>query len=135
MIQADTENRLIGSTDPANDRPGSGLMPTNTLDHEKVFNKGGEGRGTVRHSAPRAARPHCLRRAVFRRLSWHGDKLFAIPWAALQLDVDNKCFVLDVDKGMLTHTSGFDKDHRSTIADTSWAQQVHSHYTIPPYWH
>jgi hypothetical protein len=49
MIQADTENRIIGSTDPANDRPSPGLMPTNTLDHEKVINKGGEGPGTVRH--------------------------------------------------------------------------------------
>ncbi len=28
-----------------------------------------------------------------------GDKLFAIPWAALKLDTANKCFGLHVSKG------------------------------------
>src|SRR5882762_2063499 len=30
-----------------------------------------------------------------------GQKLFAIPWAALTLDEDRKCFMLDVDKSTL----------------------------------
>jgi hypothetical protein len=63
-----------------------------------------------------------------------GDKLFAIPWQALQLDPDNKCFVLDVDKEMLDNAPGFDKDHWPSMADPQWAELVHSHHESRPYW-
>lgn len=57
-----------------------------------------------------------------------GDKLFAVPWRALKLDTDNRCFILDVDKDRLRDAPGFDKDHWLPMADTSWASRVHSYY-------
>ena len=63
-----------------------------------------------------------------------GDKLFAIPWSALRLDEERKCFVLDVDKKTLETAPGFDKDHWPSMADATWARQVHEYYDVRPYW-
>ena len=49
-----------------------------------------------------------------------GDKLFAVPWDALTLDEDRKCFVLDADKGKLENAPGFDKDNWPDMTDTLW---------------
>jgi hypothetical protein len=63
-----------------------------------------------------------------------GDRLFAIPWAALTLDTDNKCFILDVSKDRLEQAPGFDKDHWPSLADQSWGANVHKYYVTRPYW-
>ena len=63
-----------------------------------------------------------------------GDKLFAIPWNALTLDTDNKCFLLDVSKERLEKAPGFDKDHWPSLADQTWAASVHMYYLTQPYW-
>ena len=63
-----------------------------------------------------------------------GDKLFAIPWSALTLDTDNKCFVLDVDKQRLQDAPGFDKDNWPSTADPDFDSRVHSYYGARPYW-
>jgi len=48
-----------------------------------------------------------------------GEKLFAVPWAALTLD-QNKRFVLKVDKDTLKDAPGFDEDNWPNMADESW---------------
>jgi hypothetical protein len=58
-----------------------------------------------------------------------GERLFAIPWEALNLDEDHKCFVLDVDKERLENAPGFDKDNWPDMLSPSWADGVLS------YWH
>jgi hypothetical protein len=63
-----------------------------------------------------------------------GEKLFAIPWSALTLDADNKCFILNIDKERLKNAPGFDKDHWPSMADQRWATEVHSYYQRRPYW-
>ena len=37
----------------------------------------------------------------YGRMLGMGDKLFAVPWQALQLDTANKRFILDIDKSRL----------------------------------
>jgi sporulation protein YlmC with PRC-barrel domain len=63
-----------------------------------------------------------------------GDKLFAIPWSALELDADNKCFVLDIEKEKLEKAPGFDKNNWPSMADNQWATHIHSYYGSRPYW-
>ena len=63
-----------------------------------------------------------------------GSKLFAIPWSALTLDTDQKCFILDVPKERLDNAPGFDKDHWPQMADPTWASDLHSYYDVQPYW-
>ena len=63
-----------------------------------------------------------------------GDKLFAVPWSALELNAEEHEFILDVDKSPLENAPGFDKDNWPDFADTSFGTQVHSHYGEQPYW-
>src|SRR4030095_424448 len=63
-----------------------------------------------------------------------GDKLFAVPWSALTLDTDNKCFLLEADKELLKDAPGFDKDDWPSMSDRQWATSVHRYYGAQPYW-
>ena len=63
-----------------------------------------------------------------------GDKLFAIPWNALQLDISNKVFRLDVAKKSLENAPGFDKDNWPDMADVTWGKSIHAYYGYDPYW-
>ena len=63
-----------------------------------------------------------------------GEKFFAIPWRALTLDTDEKAFILDVDKERLKNAPGFDKNHWPSMADRTWASEVHSYHGTRPYW-
>ena len=62
-----------------------------------------------------------------------GGKLFAVPWNALALDTERRCFVLDVAKDRLENAPGFDKDHWPNMADQSWVREIHSYYGTRPY--
>jgi len=63
-----------------------------------------------------------------------GNKLFAVPWEALKVDEDEKCFILDVDKQTLESAPGFDKSNWPDMADTSWGTRIFQHYHTKPYW-
>jgi sporulation protein YlmC with PRC-barrel domain len=57
-----------------------------------------------------------------------GEKLFAVPWQALQLDTINKRFVLNVSKDRLKNAPGFDPDAWPDMSDDTWSNEVHSFY-------
>ena len=57
-----------------------------------------------------------------------GNKLFAIPWTAMQLDEEHKCFVLDVDKQVLENAPGFDKDSWPDLSNEEYGRSVYAHY-------
>jgi sporulation protein YlmC with PRC-barrel domain len=61
-----------------------------------------------------------------------GNKLFAVPFEALELDAENHCFILDVPREKLERAPGFDKDDWPDFADPSFRQQVYRHYEIAP---
>lgn len=66
-----------------------------------------------------------------------GDKLFAIPWAALGVDTEEHALVLDVDKETLENAPGFDKDNwpQTLNGDDAWLVEVYDYYGYAPYWH
>ena len=63
-----------------------------------------------------------------------GDKFFAIPWAALRLDLQNECFILDVPKEKLKNAPGFDKSEWPNMADLRWGGSIYDYYGQEPYW-
>ncbi len=63
-----------------------------------------------------------------------GDKLFAVPWAAMTLDMINHEFILNVPKERLKQAPGFDKDQWPDIGDRTWQQDVFGFYNVTPYW-
>jgi sporulation protein YlmC with PRC-barrel domain len=57
-----------------------------------------------------------------------GEKYFAVPWRALTLDADRKCFVLDVDKDTLENAPAFDRDHWPAMSEESWASRIDAYW-------
>ncbi len=62
-----------------------------------------------------------------------GNKLFAIPWKALQPRVHEHEFLLDVPKETLKKAEGFDKDNWP-ITNREWLSTVYGYYGYQPYW-
>ncbi len=60
-----------------------------------------------------------------------GDKLFAIPWGALELDTANERFILNVPKEVLKNAPGFDKDNWPDMANPVWSREIHEYYKQP----
>jgi hypothetical protein len=42
--------------------------------------------------------------------------------------------VVDVAKERLEQAPGFDKDRWPSMADESWARELHTYYRVRPYW-
>lgn len=111
------------------------LLSASTLTGDKVVNRAGENLGKI-DDIMIDVREGRIGYAVlsFGGVLGMGDKLFAVPWNSLELDSDNKEFVLDLDKEMLENAPGFDKDNWPDFSDREWGTQVHRHYGSNPYW-
>ena len=59
-----------------------------------------------------------------------GDKLFAVPWSALQYQdkPNDEHLVLNVSKERLKNAPGFDKSHWPDMADPHWNSDVDRYY-------
>lgn len=113
--------------------PGPEMMGANTLIGNDVYNHKDEDLGDIKEIMLDMR----TGRVAYAVLSFGGfvgigEKLFAVPWNALILDTENKRFVLSVDKEHLENAPGFDKDHWPDMADSSWAQGIHSYYGTRP---
>ena len=122
-------------TRPESSGPGPRLMTASTLEGNRVINPQGETLGEIREimlDVPRGRIAYAVMSSGgFLGL---GDKLFALPFSALTLDTDRKCFILDAPKEKIETAPGFDKDRWPDGADMSWQHDVHSHYGSTPYW-
>jgi sporulation protein YlmC with PRC-barrel domain len=63
-----------------------------------------------------------------------GDKLFALPWAALKIAEDGKAFTLDVPKDRLQKAPGFAKNDWPDLNNRQWGKDIHTYYAVTPYW-
>jgi sporulation protein YlmC with PRC-barrel domain len=63
-----------------------------------------------------------------------GNKLFALPWSAVQVDEANKRFIVNLTKEQLELAPGFDKDNWPDLGDESYASGIYRHYNATPYW-
>jgi len=110
-------------------------MAADTLEGNKVVNADGDNLGDIEHimlDVPSGRVAYAV--LSFGGFLGMGDKLFAIPWHALILDADNKCFVLDIPKERLENAPGFNKDRWPSMADQRWASDLHKYYNVEPYW-
>src|ERR1700756_1142532 len=117
----------IKKTDP--DRRYRRVLSASTLAGDSVKNSAGEDLGKVDEimiDIPSGRGAYAvLSFGGFLRM---GNKLFAVPWEALALDEDRKCFILDVDKPRLENAPGFDKDNWPDMTDQTWGTQIYQYY-------
>lgn len=112
--------------------PGPELMGANTLLGNDVYNKEGDDLGDIKEFMFDMASGKVAYAVLsYGGMMGMGDKLFAVPWSALELDTTNKRFTLDVPKDTLKDAPGFDKDHWPVMADKTWASSVHKFYGAP----
>ncbi|HEX6734541.1 MAG TPA: PRC-barrel domain-containing protein [Azonexus sp.] len=128
-----SQAKILGGT--PGEGPGPEVMATDTLEGDDVVNAKGEELGEIKDIMI-DVRNGKVAYAVLSSGGFLGigDKLFAIPWGALTLDADRKCFILDVDKDRLKNAPGFDKHHWPSMADPTWAKEVHDYFGQRTYW-
>ena len=127
--------RIVGSGASDSSGPGPQVMASSTLEGNDVVNRQGDKLGDIEEimlDVPSGQIAYAVLAAG--GFLGMGEKFFAIPWQALTLDTDNKCFILDIDKERMERAPGFDKDHWPSMADTTWARDIHSYYGATPYW-
>jgi sporulation protein YlmC with PRC-barrel domain len=126
---------IVGNYRNDTSGPGPEIMAADTLDGDEVKNPAGESLGKIEHIMLDVASGHIAYAVLsFGGFLGIGEKLFAIPWSALTLDTEDKCFRLSADKERLESAPGFDKDHWPSMADETWARSLHSYYGSQPYW-
>jgi sporulation protein YlmC with PRC-barrel domain len=139
-VQGSKEKRSISvqpnkikKTDP--ERKFRRVLAASTLAGDSVRNSAGDDLGKVDEimiDIPSGKVAYAV--LSFGGVLRMGNKLFAVPWSALRVDEDEKCFILDVDKRTLESAPGFDKDNWPDMADTTWGADVYRHYGETPYW-
>src|ERR1700761_9587465 len=126
---------IVGTSRGRRRGPGPEVMAADTLDGNKVISSDGEDLGKVK-DIMLDVRSGRIAYAVLSSGGFLGigDKLLAIPWHALTLDTEQKCFVLNMTAERVKNAPGFDKDHWPSMADQTWATSVHQYYGSEPYW-
>ena len=129
------ETRIVGKGAATAEGPGPYVMAASTLDGNKVMSADGEDVGKIKDIMLDVYTGR-IAYAVMSSGGFLGigDKLLAIPWNALTLDTDRKCFHLGVAAEAVKNAPGFDKDHWPSMADVAWASELHSYYGSAPYW-
>ncbi|MFN0161882.1 MAG: PRC-barrel domain-containing protein [Burkholderiales bacterium] len=116
----------------ANEGPGPALMGADTLLGNDVYNREDDDLGDIKEFMIDMSTGKIAYAVLsFGGLMGMGDKLFAVPWAALTLDTKNKRFTLPVPKERLKGAPGFDKAHWPSMSDKGWAGGVHKFYGTP----
>jgi sporulation protein YlmC with PRC-barrel domain len=126
---------IIGAERRRSDGPGPEIMAASTLEGDTVVNSSGEDLGKIEAIMLDVSGGRIAYAVLsFGGFLGMGSKYFAIPWAAFTLDAGEERFILGVSKDRLENAPGFDKDHWPSMADRTWATEVHSYYNVTPYW-
>lgn len=123
----------IKKTDP--DKRFRSVLAASTLTGDSVRNAAGEDLGTIKEimiDIPSGRVAYAV--MSFGGFLGMGDKLFAVPWTALKVDEDEKCFILHVDRPTIEQAPGFDKDNWPDMSDQNWGSQLSNYYKVEPYW-
>jgi sporulation protein YlmC with PRC-barrel domain len=114
--------------------PGPELMGADTLIGDHVHNLQNEHLGEIKEimldmRTGRIAYAVMSHGGIFTM----GQKLFAVPWEALTLDLVNKRFTLDIAKERIENAPGFDSDNWPNMANQAWVTQIQTYYSSTPY--
>lgn len=113
-----------------------GVVSAQTIIGEAVVNRQNESLGKI-HGLMIDAKEGRIAYAVLSSGGFLGvgNKLFAMPWDALEFSNTEHKLILDVDKEKLEAAPGFDQDEEwPDFADRSWGRKVYDYYGSEPYW-
>lgn len=113
------------------------VLSASTMIGNKILNPAGEQLGSIKELMIDPDDGFIIYAVLsFGGFLGMGDKLFAIPWEALTLDIEKDAFIFDVDKEVLKNAPGFDKDHWPDNAqyEAGWLLDIYEYYGYSPYW-
>jgi sporulation protein YlmC with PRC-barrel domain len=122
----------VTAQDPENSRF---VLAATTLTGDHVRNTAGEDLGRIEEvmlDIPTGRISYAV--LSFGGFLGIGDKLFAVPWKALQIDTCEHEFILDIPRRALETAPGFDKNNWPDMADPEFSEPVHKFYNQRPYW-
>ncbi|MDS0796528.1 PRC-barrel domain-containing protein [Burkholderia pseudomultivorans] len=127
--------QIVGASRRTPRGPGPDVMAAGTLTGDRVLTMDGDDVGRIA-DIMLDVRSGRIAYAVVSSggVAGTGDKLLAVPWNVLALDVERKCFVLPVDTGRVRAAPGFSKDRWPAMADPAWGEALHTYYGSRPYW-
>lgn len=103
--------------------PGPDVMAVDTLEGCAVINHAGVSLGEIQDIMIDVRSGHVAYAVLsFGGVLGIGNKLFAVPWEALTLDAERRCFILDIARERLERSPGFDKSHWPSMAGSGWTQ-------------
>ena len=110
------------------------ILSTSTLSGDNVVNPQGENLGDIKDFMVDTDTGEIVYTVLsFGGFLGMGDKLFAVPFEALQLDTKNHRFVLDISKEQLEDAPGFDKNNWPSTPNNEFIDRVYTHYGYEPY--
>lgn len=62
-----------------------------------------------------------------------GERLFAVPFAALRNEAQKGQLYLDVDEENINNAPYIEKDYWPDMADKNWIREIHAFYGVEPY--
>lgn len=104
------------------------------LQGDPVFGPAGETLGSIRDVMIDVQSGQ----AVYAVLSCGGvkgfaDRLYAVPWSALTVDAERRCFRLDITREALLMAPNFDEKRWPEMSEPFFARTVHAYYGRPEY--
>jgi PRC-barrel domain len=111
------------------------LVTASALVGHKVFNRHGETLGEIDDivlDVPRG----CIAYAVMGVGGFLGvgERLLALPFTALTLDTERRCFLMDASPAALETAPAFDDGPWPASPQLGWHEEVHRYYGARPYW-
>jgi hypothetical protein len=58
------------------------------------------------------------------------SRLIALPWERLRMQIDQKQFVLNIDKKALAHAPQFDRDDWPDVTNPEWRERVETYFAF-----
>jgi hypothetical protein len=109
------------------------LLPCAALEGETLYNRDAEALGELEFvvidvPSGKIAYAVLVRGGVLGL----GERLHAIPWEALEIDADQRRFVLDIRKERLDAAPGFDDEHWPAMTDAEWAAAIEAFHSSNP---
>lgn len=109
--------------------PSSGVVSASTMTGNPVKSLNGEDLGKIEEVMLDSTSGRILCAVLsFGGFLGMGDKLFAVPWAALSMNRTRDGFILNADRSVLEQAPGFDKNDWPDFSDPAWSQGIHTHY-------
>jgi sporulation protein YlmC with PRC-barrel domain len=110
------------------------MLSASTIIGDGVRNREGENLGTIKDLVMDLDDGGVVYAVLsFGGFLGMGDKLFAVPWEALQVDMESHVIRLDVTRDRLENAPGFDKDSWPERPDREFIDSVYTHYGYEPY--